>query len=350
MKNLKMIFFMSVLFVFSLYGEVSAKNIKEVDPHYKWIVTFNTEIDKGSVNNDTVVVFDKNYISVTDVKISANKNKVIIEAPVGGYVSGQSYTLRIHEVKSINGQFMYKEVKFTIKKSDGNDDSVNATVTEDSKKKVTISINNVVVPEEYKPNFSYTTMSKEREVLTKQWLDKAMSKYPSDFLNDNIDTIFVANKLYVYGVRYGGTYIGKDVYLSNQDHYTFTSFEKLFHAEFSSILYHKNQKKFNSKAWQALNPKGFKYSGDGSEYLESINSKYDSSKDKLYFEQGFLTEYATTSLENDFNAIVRAMFSGDKTLWDNIDNNPSLNEKLDLAIKFYHSLDPMFTKEYFENL
>ncbi|MEQ6356039.1 hypothetical protein ABNX05_15530 [Lysinibacillus sp. M3] len=58
----------------------------------------------------------------------------------------------------------------------------------------------------------------------------------------------------------------------------------------------------------------FKYSGDGSEYLESINSKYDSSKDKLYFEQGFLTESATTSLENDFNAIVRAMFSGDKIL------------------------------------
>jgi len=44
------------------------------------------------------------------------------------------------------------------------------------------------------------------------------------------------------------------------------------------------------------------------------------------------------------------MFSGDKTLWDNIDNNPSLNEKLDLVIKFYNSLDPMFTKEYFKNL
>lgn len=129
-------------------------------------------------------------------------------------------------------------------------------------------------------------------------------------------------------MRYGGTYIGKDVYLSNQHHYTFTSFEKLFHAEFSSILYHKNQKKFDSKTWQALNPKGFKYSGDGSEYLQSINSKYDSSKDKLYFKQ--------CSLEIKLYGIILII--------------THLYEKLELAIKFYHSLDPMFTKEYFKNL
>ncbi|WP_042478440.1 zinc-binding metallopeptidase [Bacillus ndiopicus] len=348
MKSLKMILLMSVLLVFSFYEEVSAKNLKEVDPHYNWTITFETQLDKKSVNSDTVVVFDKNYIQVTDVKVSANKNKILVEAPLGGYVSGQSYTLRINEVKSVNGKFINKEIKFTIKTLDKKDsDNI---IMINPKKEVKISINNIIVPKEYKSNISYTNMSKERESLTKQWLDKAMSKYPSYFLSDNIDNIFVSNKLYVYGVRYGGTYIGKDIYLTNQNHYTFKDFEKIFHAEFSSILYYKNQKKFNDKAWQALNPKGFQYSGDGSEYLESKNSKYDSSKDKLYFEKGFLTEYATTSLENDFNAIVRAMFSGDKTLWDNIDNNPSLNGKLDLAIKFYNSLDPMFTKEYFKNL
>jgi len=268
----KMIFLMSVLLVFSFYGEVSAKNIE------------------------------------------------------------------------------HNQTKITLKKLAKKENSIHAIIVNPNK--VKISINSVTVPEEYVPYFYFTTMSSERESLSKEWLNKAMSKYPSFILNDNINTIYVSRQLYFYETRNGGTNIGKDIYLTNQDYYTFTDFEKIFHAEFSSILYNNNQKKFNSKAWQALNPKGFEYGTDGGyEYLQSLTDfKYNSSKDKVYIETGFLTEYATTSLENDFNAIVRAMFSGDKTLWENIDNNPSLNGKLDLAIKFYNSLDPMFTKEYFKNL
>lgn len=317
---------------------------KEVDPYQNLTFTYNVELDKHTVNNNTIFVVDReDSLLKNNVILSKDKKTVIIEAPKGGYKAGEEYFLCLtNEVLSINGKQSTKSsiMPFTIK-AELVDYNVN------------IVVNNIQMPTSWtkSPINGYVVpLDKDQMNRTVQVIEEAVSKYPPYIVNKNLKNIYLVKEMGFYGVKFGGTRSSDSVYITSQKSYSDESIEQLFHAEFSSILWKNYQSDFDSKKWAKLNPSGFTYTGTGVDALKiNANGNFANQEEKVLLRNGFLTEYAMSSLENDFNSFTKLMFLGDPTFWDKVDNYSQINKKFDLVIDFYASLDSTFTEEYFRS-
>lgn len=181
-------------------------------------------------------------------------------------------------------------------------------------------------------------------------LSRSLAKYPSDLLEAELKAVFVLSELRYRGVVTSGTNSRTCVYLKmgpDTTRYSDDYIEGTFHAEFSSILIRNHADLLNKEAWSAANPPGFTYLGDGVEAVKQgkAGRKYDES----LLEQGFLTEYGASTLENDFNGMAVRLFTGDAQVWMLADQYPGIKTKLDLALDFYRKLDSTFTEAFFRS-
>ncbi|MCB1276309.1 hypothetical protein [Prosthecobacter sp.] len=181
-------------------------------------------------------------------------------------------------------------------------------------------------------------------------LGRALAKYPPQILQADLKAVYVLAELRYSGVITSGTNSRTCVYLKIGDEkkgFTDTHIESVFHAEFSSILLRNHARHFDKEAWQAVNPPGFRYLGNG---VDAVKQKKAGLKlsDALH-EIGFLKEYSQSTLENDFNALANLLFSGDANLWEISARFPKIRRKVDLALAFYQKLDPAFTELYFRS-
>ncbi|WP_077214977.1 Ig-like domain-containing protein [Bacillus dakarensis] len=83
-----------------------------------WTIEFNSNIDRESVNAETIYIVDSNGEKVSGLEYKVNENKVVVLAPKEGYTSKESYKLVItQEVKSVSQKELKEIVKkeFTIK-------------------------------------------------------------------------------------------------------------------------------------------------------------------------------------------------------------------------------------------
>jgi hypothetical protein len=182
-------------------------------------------------------------------------------------------------------------------------------------------------------------------------IKKTLLKYPIQVIQQNLQSIYVLNSLEFFGQAFGGTNATRKVYLSNKGiakGYSDQYIERLFHAEFSSILLRNYKSNFEELKWLKLNPSGFDYGAGGVAALKKGNDSenYDSKLNKL----GFINEYATSSLENDFNSFAKNLFLPKKEFHDVFENNEAINKKRNLIISFYNSIDSSFKKEFFNKL
>jgi hypothetical protein len=182
-------------------------------------------------------------------------------------------------------------------------------------------------------------------------LHKALSKYPAGMADHYLDRVYILKSLQFYGYPYGGSYTKKTIYLTldetnllNTDKFL----EERFHHEFSSILWRENYRKLDLEQWQAFNPNGFVYGEGGLDAIRSGIASMDT--DPGYFDIGFINRYAMTEIEQDINVMAQNLFTGGPGFWEIVDAKERIREKVLLLIGFYHSLDPMFTEEYFRNL
>ena len=67
-------------------------------------------------------------------------------------------------------------------------------------------------------------------------------------------------------------------------------------------------------------------------------------------EQGFLTEYAQASIEEDFNSHVARLFVGDEAYWQALAKHPRLKAKAELVMAFYAKLNSEFSHAKFASL
>jgi hypothetical protein len=182
-------------------------------------------------------------------------------------------------------------------------------------------------------------------------IKKALKKYPVDVLKSNLRKVYILYDIKFYNVGYGGTYWEDNVYITNQgisNGYDDIFIEQLFHAEFSSILYLNYKQYFDKKAWKAANAPDVEYGNGG---YDAIKSGVDSEDfDEVINNQGFLTQYGMSDMENDFNSFAKNIFSSDPGFWELFSKYKRLNKKLNLIIKFYYSIDPQFTIEYFRKI
>ena len=185
---------------------------------------------------------------------------------------------------------------------------------------------------------------------TRRVLDRAVSKYPRRVLQPHLSTVYVMHRLSYSGVTAAGTNSRTNVYPANRGPaagYTDAWIEMTFHAEFSSILLRNNPYCLDTTAWQRQNGPYFRYGVSG---VDAIKHKKAGTRfDESLHEKGFLYQYATSTLENDFNTIASQLFLGDEQFWDVVRKYPRVRAKVVLAIDFYRRIDPTMNVSFFHS-
>lgn len=162
--------------------------------------------------------------------------------------------------------------------------------------------------------------------------------YPPKVLK-NLRSICLCKVLKFYGKPFGGTNSADAVYLCVQSEslgYTNSFLLASLHHEFSSILMRNYEERFPKTAWTAINAKDFKYTEDAVGALGQDNLLTPSKKTR---DEGFICKYSKCSMEEDFNTIADYLFSERRLLLAWGKAHPKLKAKIQLAMKFYQSID-----------
>ncbi|MFT5778390.1 MAG: hypothetical protein ACI837_001346 [Crocinitomicaceae bacterium] len=186
---------------------------------------------------------------------------------------------------------------------------------------------------------------------SEKMITAVLKKYPINLIKSNLKVIYILKKITFYDQSFGGTNSKSNVYLSNEgikEGYSDFYLEQLFHAEFSSILLRNNEKYFDELEWSKNNVAKFKYGDGGVTALkENKNSEEFDTKWNVI---GFINEYATSSLENDFNSFAKNLFLPKIGFDSLLENYSELSSKRKLMIQFYSKLDEFFTEDFFNQI
>lgn len=169
-------------------------------------------------------------------------------------------------------------------------------------------------------------------------LRRFLDAYPKSVLRDDLKSIHLARRLIFYRRSYGGTNSAEAIYLSCRDESEGFDEDYLLgtlHAEFSSVLLRKHPRHFDIEAFDESLPAGFAYSGTGVEILHQSGLL---APDPALLRLGFLSRYATSSRENDFNAFARWIHVRPKALDALGEDQPQLARKAALVRRFYDAL------------
>ena len=182
----------------------------------------------------------------------------------------------------------------------------------------------------------------------------ALDKYPIEVLKDDLKSVYILKSMNFFGVDYGGTNSNDCVYVTNSGEdmgYSDIYIEETFHHEFSSVLLRKYKQLFDESGWRQINPDGFEYFDEVTGGSGAIREgKASKEFDPEFHEMGFLYEYAGSTSENDFNSFAENIFMGDESFFKTVEGYEKLKAKLDLIIRFYNTINPRFTIEYFKEV
>lgn len=178
---------------------------------------------------------------------------------------------------------------------------------------------------------------------------KGIRKYPPSLIKKRLNKIYIYKSFCRSNICYGGTYRGKDIYITYRDGIQYL--ENIFHHEFNSVLMLFKGTDFNKKEWLAHNPKEFSYwdQTEGIEYLK-LHSTSIPSFEQAYLAEGFVSNYSKASFDNDLSRYAEAIFTANPAFWAAVDKYEAVRGKTILLINFYHKQDKMFTEEYFRQL
>lgn len=195
-------------------------------------------------------------------------------------------------------------------------------------------------------NFSRLTMEGTTLQESKESLDGiegALATYPPGFVSSIIDTICISGPMKIEGAEAGGTYGTKWIILTNIEKWNGTkaNYENALrgvHHELSSLILMRSI--FTSITWPDLLPSDWKPAANN---YEALMVNYELAQD---YNQGFLTEYGKTSMENDFNIYAEFAFVEPERLRVLAQEYPIIAKKLGLFISAYTNISPEFS-DYF---
>lgn len=180
-------------------------------------------------------------------------------------------------------------------------------------------------------------------------LPSVLNKYPKDIIRCNLDTLYLSGSLKFYGIPYGGTNLGNDIFLtsSGREHgFDDIYIEQLFHHEVSSILVRNYN--FLIAQWLAANPPGFQYLSDFKKILQSTLIHRQTTGSEELYRQGVLTQYAMSTLENDVNIYAETIFTDPRRMKKLVAVYPAIRAKYllvkDLYLKIHPDFAPIFQK------
>jgi len=188
---------------------------------------------------------------------------------------------------------------------------------------------------------------------SKNVIIKALSKYPEKLLKSNLKGVYFLKEMMFYDVGYGGTNSENAVYLTNRGPlmgYTDKYLEQTFHHEFSSILLRNYPAFLDTNEWKGANVEGFIYNDPERGVGAIRNNKSSQALDTLLCQKGVMTQYGASSIENDLNTFAQNLFCPEYNFWNYVDRFPAIKKKVNLLIRFYHKLNPVYTEDYFRKM
>lgn len=224
-------------------------------------------------------------------------------------------------------------------------------------KGVTISFNHdpSIFPDSWrvKPVSAFAEKLAPAEIRrSKAVIARALEHYPASTLA-NLKKVYFLQQLKFYDVPYGGTNSTDVIYLVNHGvvrGYTDKYLEQTFHHEFSSILFRNFPEKLDTTEWKMANDANFNYN-DPENGVGAIRNKQSSQAlDSVLCEKGVLTQYGSSSIENDVNTFAQNLFLAEPDFWKMVSEFPAIRKKTTLLIGFYNRINPVFTEDYFRRL
>ncbi|MET1255923.1 hypothetical protein [Aliikangiella maris] len=170
-------------------------------------------------------------------------------------------------------------------------------------------------------------------------IEKEINLYATKPIKQVLKNIYLADKLSFYQVEYGGTAIGDSLYLtvgSVEQGYSDKYIAELFHHELSSLFFH--YLAFDKSTWKNANPENFKYLESDKEVLAQVAKGDVNHYSTQNYENGFLSEYGKTNLENDFNTYAEVLMTEPEKLEALAKRYSRINMKLVLVQNFYSLL------------
>lgn len=180
---------------------------------------------------------------------------------------------------------------------------------------------------------------------------RALAKYPERVITENLKAVYVLSELRYSGIAAGGTNSRTDVFVNagmEKRPHTDAQVERIFHAEFSSILLRNYAKMFDAAEWAKCNPEGFTYMGSGVEAIKQKKARVVGGE--TLFEDGFLSEYGKSDMENDFNGYAAELWCGSAEVWKAAEKYPRVKRKLELAIGLYEKIDARMNEAFFRKI
>ncbi len=170
-------------------------------------------------------------------------------------------------------------------------------------------------------------------------IEEFASAYDDFVLREHLTDIYVLGDLQCYDQPYGGTNSTSALYLrvgTERQGYDAPHLLSILHAEFSSILLRNHA--FPGEEWTALNPASFQYNNNAIQVLDEAGIT-DRPPEALFC-GGFLSRYATSDVEDDFNEYAGWIFTRTDELCRARSECPAIEAKTQLALRFYKSVDP----------
>jgi hypothetical protein len=209
----------------------------------------------------------------------------------------------------------------------------------------------IVIPDQWQaPDAAveFTPIREDEAAAISDAARRALACYPTELLSASLERVYLVGSIRYAGHRSVGLYHNKCIYISTttlQGTWNPRYMAGTMHHELSSVLLQHFRDRFPLDAWMAANPAGFSY-------INKPTSEIDLSTIKNIFvpelaKIGFLSPYAQTNIENDFNIVACALFHNDDGLWQYVAISPALATKIRLAISFYSSIHPSFTEDFF---
>jgi len=171
-------------------------------------------------------------------------------------------------------------------------------------------------------------------------IEDALSRYPKGFVASLIKAIFISGELWFDGKPAGGTYhhswiiVASTTNKNKESNYEAALYG--VHHKLSSFVL--NKQPITGMAWGELMPQGW---SAATSYAKALGVNWSDEPDYV---NGFLSKYAETSVENDFNTYAEFAFSNPAELVKLANNYPLIAKKLRLFIDAYSRLSPVMAR------
>jgi len=201
-----------------------------------------------------------------------------------------------------------------------------------------------------KGDFKFHSLCEYKKDKAKAIANEFIKRYPQAVFDDCLKNVFIVDSCEKFGLKVGGTPLQNEssifvVYRDTTEKFSEQLLEGLVH-EFSHILHKKYTDFFKYQEWKKNDL--VKYGKGG--YSAIKKGLVADTLDENYCKNGFLDEYSTSSIEEDFATFSEKLFLNDSIFLILPDKYPLIAQKKDLIIAFYHSINSTFTEVYFKSL